>query len=341
MAQTESALIPLVAEQDKALLKHAEVAKKRDEAQKAVSDAQAGIVARRDTAKALAEAAGRAQDVVKELPKEKDLADAARIFANRSMAAAAELVALEKASVEKSAALKKAVEELAAAAKSVEAARAKVQPVRESVRRKEQIVLDLRQKMAESRVAAEEHQKRLRLLEAYARYKSLQEQAAATSRAVVARRDALVAAKTHSADHASALRIRQDEAKAADHGVASPREKARTEAQSALERHQKIAMSVNAALAATEAARQQLPGDTTLSEAAQKLKAKSDELQSGTPESDSSDRCRLGGPPQGRRRTQLGEPGARRRRATRRPVATTPSPPLRPPCRPRNRAAMP
>ena len=280
--KTESALIPLVAEQDKALLKHSEVTKKRDEAQKAASDARSGIVARRDAAKALAEAASRTQDVVKKLPKEKDLADAARIFVNRSLAAAAELVALEKASVEKAAAFKKAVEELAAAAKSVEAVRARIQPVRESVRRKEKIVLDFRQKMAESRVAAEEHQKRLWLHEAYARFKSLQEQAAATNRAVVDRRNALNAAKAHSADHASALRIRQDDAKAADL-ARSNAEKALTEAQSALQRHQKIAMSVDAAVVAVEAARQQLPGDTTLSEAAQKLKAKSDELQSGRP----------------------------------------------------------
>jgi uncharacterized protein DUF1549/uncharacterized protein DUF1553 len=209
--KTESALIPLVAEQDKALLKHTEVTKKRDEARKAAADAQAGIVARRDAAKALAEAAGRAQDVVKKLPNEKDLADAARIFVNRSLAAAAELVALEKASVEKSAALEKVVAELAAAAKSVEAARDKLQPVRESVRRKEEIVLDLRRRMAESRVAAEDHQKRLRLHEAYARYKSLHEQAEAINRAVVARRGAPVAAKGQSADRASDLRARQEE----------------------------------------------------------------------------------------------------------------------------------
>jgi hypothetical protein len=42
-------------------------------------------------------------------------------------------------------------------------------------------------------------------------------------------------------------------------------------------------MSVDAALAATEAAREQLPGDTTLAEAVQKIKAKSDELRSVLP----------------------------------------------------------
>jgi predicted nucleic acid-binding Zn-ribbon protein len=280
--KTESALIPLVAEQDKALLKHAELMKKRDDVQKAVGDAQAGIAAPRETAKALADVAGRAQDVVKKLPKEKDLADAARIFANRSAAAAAELTSLEKAAAEKAVALKKAVEELDAAAKSVEAVRARVLPVRESVRRKEQIVLDLRQKMAESRVAAEEHQKRLRLHEAYARFKSLQEQVEAASRAVVARRNELAFAEARSADLAPALRVRQDEVKAADLARIGA-EKARSEAQAALDRHQKIVMSVDAALAATEAARGQLPGDATLSDAARKLKGKSDELRSGLP----------------------------------------------------------
>ncbi|MGP0064250.1 MAG: DUF1549 domain-containing protein [Isosphaeraceae bacterium] len=280
--KTESALIPLVAEQDKALLKHTEVMKKKDDAQKAAGDAQAGVVARRETAKALAEAAGKAQDVVKKLPKEKDLADAARIFVNRSTAAAAELAASEKASAEKAVALKKATEGLDAAARSVEAVRARVQPVRESVRTKEKIVLDLRQKMAESRVAAEDHQKCLRLHETYARFKSLQEQVAATQRNVVARRNDLAVAKTRSADHAPVLRTRQDEVKAADISRISA-EKSRAQAQSAMERHQKIATSVEAALVATEAARQQLPADTTLSEASQKLKAKSDELKSGLP----------------------------------------------------------
>jgi hypothetical protein len=78
------------------------------------------------------------------------------------------------------------------------------------------------------------------------------------------------------------LRVRQDEAKAANLARIGA-EKGRTEAQSALDRHQKIVMSVDAALAATEAARGQLPGDAMLSEAAGKLKGKADELRSGLP----------------------------------------------------------
>ena len=53
----------------------------------------------------------RAQDVVKKLPKDKELVDAAAIFTKRHAAATAELAALEKADVAKKAALKKAAEE--------------------------------------------------------------------------------------------------------------------------------------------------------------------------------------------------------------------------------------
>ena len=107
------------------LAKHAAAAKKEEAARTALAAAEAAVAARRETAKALADAAGRAQEVVKKLPKEKDLADAARVFANRSAAAATELAALEKASGEKAAALKKIGEERAAVDRIVEAARAK------------------------------------------------------------------------------------------------------------------------------------------------------------------------------------------------------------------------
>jgi hypothetical protein len=280
--QAEDTLIPLVAEHDKAVAQHSAASKKREDAQKAVSDVQARLAAGRETAKALAEAAGRAQEVVKKLPQEKALADAAQIFVNRSKAAATELVALEKAIVEKSAPLKKTDEELAAAAKSVEAARARALLVRESVRSKETIVLEARRKMAESRIAAEDHQQRIGLLEAYARRNSVQEQIAANQRAIVAGRDAVSQTKKQAAEYDKVLMPRQEEAKAGE-SARGAAEHAQTGAQSALGRHQEITRSVDAALAATEAARQLLPGDSTLSEAAQKLKAKSEELKSVLP----------------------------------------------------------
>ena len=139
-----------MAEQDKLCVKHAEAKTKKEAAQKAVADGETQIAASRDTAKALAEAVARAQDVVKKLPKDKELADAAATFTKRNAVAMAQLTSLEKAAVEKTAALKKTTEEVVAAAKAVEAARAKVQPVRASVRQKEKTVLAAREKMAEA-----------------------------------------------------------------------------------------------------------------------------------------------------------------------------------------------
>ena len=244
--QTEETLVPLLAEGDKATIKHAESEKKHEAAQKALTDAQTQLTAKRDTAKALAEAAGRTQEVVKNLPKDKELVDAAATFTKRSAAASAELAAIEKAVPEKTAALKKAVDELTAAAGSVLTARAKVSPVREVVRLKENITLQARRRMAETRSLAEDHQKRVKLLETFALYQNLQQQVADSDRANVAIRNALTEAKKH---------------------------------QAALELHEQIATSVQTASTATAAARQLLPADLALSQAAQKLSDKGVELK--------------------------------------------------------------
>ena len=58
--QVEESLVPLLAEQDKATVKHAESEKTKDAAHKALADAESQIATKRDTAKVLAEAAGRA-----------------------------------------------------------------------------------------------------------------------------------------------------------------------------------------------------------------------------------------------------------------------------------------
>ncbi len=208
----EESLVPLVAEKDKLTVKYAEAVKKDEAARKAVADGESQIAARRDTAQALAEATARAQDVVKKLPKDKELVDAAATFTRRHAAATAELAALEKAAVASKDARKKAGDLVIAAASAIEAARTKIQPVRESVRSQEQLVLAARKKMADSRSAAEDNQKRLKLLEAFAHYKSTQEQAAASDRAVVQRRDALMAAGKTAGELETVLKQRQTEA---------------------------------------------------------------------------------------------------------------------------------
>ena len=121
------------------MVKHDATAKKEEAARTALAAAETAAAARRETARALADVAGRAQELARKLPKEKELADAARVFVNRSAAAATELAALEKVSGENGVALKIIGEERAAVDHTVETARARVRQVRESVRREEAV----------------------------------------------------------------------------------------------------------------------------------------------------------------------------------------------------------
>jgi hypothetical protein len=273
----EFTLVPLAAEHDKAILKHTEATKKHAEAQKAVSELNAKIAACRETAPALAEIAERAGAVAAKLPKEKGLADAVRTFVNRSKAAAAELKTLEKARSDKSALLEKGSEEVASATKSVAAIRTKVEPVRDSVRQKEKLVQETRRRMAQGRISVEEHQKRIAFVEAHALYQSLREQAVAIDRALVARRDALAIETKDCVAVAAIIERDQVAAHAADRARRAA-ERTLIDARTTLFRHQKAAVSVSSALAATEAAQQHLPADSKLREAISKLKASSDEL---------------------------------------------------------------
>ncbi len=278
----EESLVPLVAEEGKAASKHGESQQKRDAAQKAATDVHSQFAAKRDTAKALVQAASLAQVVVKKLPKDTELIGAATTFSKRSAAVASELAALEKTIAEKTATLKKADDDVTAAAQAVLAARAKVVPVRESVRQQDRIVLESRRKMAETRLAAEDNQKRLAVLEAFARYMALQNEVAASDRALIALRQSLAGFMKRPAEIGSELGKKEAEAKAADLARVAI-EKTRGEARAALKQHQRIVASVEAALNATEAARQLLPDDRALSHAADKIKEKVDELRTVGP----------------------------------------------------------
>lgn len=277
----ETLLVPAAAEHDQALATHAGAAKKQAEAQKAVDDILAQIKAREDVGKTLAEAAAKAQEAAKKLPAEKDLAAAAQKFVDRSTAIVAEVAALKKTSADKAPALAKAGEEVAAAAKPVEAARAKMLPLREAVRRQEQVVLAARGKAAESRVALERHKKRQDLLEAFVHRDTLGAQVAVADRAVVTSREAVAQARKQAEEYSPVLGQHQAAVKGADQARLGL-EKAKGEAQAALDRQQKLVASVVAALTATDAARQELPDDPALTEAAAKLKAKADELRSAS-----------------------------------------------------------
>ena len=139
--------------------------------------------------------------------------------------------------------------------------------------------------MAESRVALEDHQKRVgvaRSVRPMARRAT--SKLAANQRAVVAPPDC--ARRGREARRPSTRRScepRQDASEGGRAARGSPRTRPGPTPRRPWNATRRSPTSVDAALAATEAAQQLLPGDATLSEAAQKLKAKSDELQIARP----------------------------------------------------------
>ena len=274
----ETTLVPVAAEQVQALAKHAEMSTKQAAAQKGVDDNLAKIRASEEVAKSLTEAAAKTQEAVKKLPNEKDLAAASQKFVDRATAITAELAALQTQNATLAAALKKATEEVAPTVALVEAARAKALPLRGVVRAKEQVVVAARVTMAESRVTLERHKKRLRLLEADVHRDALDGQAKASIKAAEARRAALAQSQKSVNDHAGVLAKRTEESKAADQARLTS-ETAVKVAQAALEKHQKIEKSIVEAFNATNTARELLPDDPTLTDAAQKLKTKADEFR--------------------------------------------------------------
>ena len=156
----------------------------------------------------------------------------------------------------------------------------------------------------------------------------------------MARRAALDEARKQSASHATALKLRQDEARAGElaRGVA---EKARADSQAALERHGKSRPASIRPSRRPKPSQQQLPDDPNLSEAAQKLKAKSSELQSVLPGLGERIEAAAVILRQAERETRLGEPGPQgvERRDDARRRVPSPRPGLR--SLPRNRAGMP
>jgi chromosome segregation ATPase len=268
----------LVSDEEKAVAKHAAATKQEEAANAALAAAEAAVATGRDTTKALAEVTGRTQEIVKKLPKEKDLADAARVFANRSAAAATALVALEKASSEKAAALKKTSEERAAVAGTVQAARTRLREVRDSVRRVEAIALEARRNLAGIRSNLENHQRRIAAMEAYSRWHGLRRRIDANRRETEALQPALAEAERRSAALADVVSAREAGAKTAESARLAA-DKVRADAELALGHERKTAASLDAAVAATQGALALLPGDAALIEAAAKLKGKSDTLR--------------------------------------------------------------
>lgn len=278
--EAENALIPVANEELQTVAKLNEAIKKRDDAQKAADDAAAALNARRSAAKTLAEAVAKAQEASKSLGQEKELVAAAKVFSDRAEALTKEIAGLEKTSADKAAAVKPTEEPVAAAAKVVEAARAKVAPVRAGVRGKEAAANEARRVSEDRRLAFEQHQKQVLMLESVVRLRGAENASAEARRSLAAAKEAVPAAERAATEYVATVGPKETALKTAE-AAAQERVKPRDEARAAVDRERKVFASVETAANAAEAARVQLPGDPTLTEAAAKLKTRTEELRSG------------------------------------------------------------
>ena len=135
--------------------------------------------------------------------------------------------------------------------KIVEAARARIRQVRESVRREEAVVLEARRKLAERRATLENHQRRLGRTEAYARWHGLRRPIDAQSSRGGSPHRPSPRPRSDAAEQAAVVTNAGGRGESAGRPGADRRPRAAADAEAALERHQKAATSVDAALAAT------------------------------------------------------------------------------------------
>jgi hypothetical protein len=131
-AAAEAALIPVAAESDTLKNAYADALKKRDEAQKAVSDAEAAVAARSKAIDALQQAVSHGR-VAAEIGSDKELAQTIAGLETRVQQITAELPALQKATEEKRTAVTPLAEALAAARVPLETSLHKLHPVKQAI----------------------------------------------------------------------------------------------------------------------------------------------------------------------------------------------------------------
>jgi hypothetical protein len=273
----EAALLPVVAEVDQVRAKYNEVLKKVDDAQKAVSDAQAQATTKQGIAQTVTDASTKAQEAVAKLPQDQELTAAAQKFAERAKQLADEVAALLKGVEEKTAALQAPMGELEAARPGMNEALQKVPPVRDVVKQKEQAMLAAREQMSAAALSLAAHDRRLEAAKLLACVKTLDDQAIAATQAIPVKQEELEAARNQVTEYTAVVSQHQTELAAAEQAQAAGGETlAKIQQEHALQAE--TAKAVADAFTSADAARQKLPDDATLKDAAEKLKAKFDEL---------------------------------------------------------------
>jgi hypothetical protein len=153
----------------------------------------------------------------------------------------------------------------------------KVPAVRDVVKQKEQAMLGAREQMSAAALALAAHDRRLEAAKLLASVKTFDDQAIAAAQAIPVKQEELEAARNQVTEYTAVVSQHQTELAASEQAQAAGGEAlAKIQQEHALQAE--TAKAVADAFTSADAARQKLPDDATLKDAAEKLKAKSDDL---------------------------------------------------------------
>ncbi|MCI0332510.1 MAG: DUF1549 domain-containing protein [Planctomycetes bacterium] len=270
--ETEAAMLPVAAEFDAARAKYTEAKTNHDAALKAAADATAAMQAKQALATPVQTAAGAAQEAAKTVPEDKALADAAPKISAKAEQLAAEITVLAKTVEEKTAATKPTADALAAAKPAVEAAHAKVAPLIAAVRQAEQPMLDARRKASADLEALAALDRRVETAKRIAKLPDVNNVVVVANQAATAKQAELTATEKQLAEFALVVAEHEQKVKTASDAmtaVTAARDTSRAEH----EKRTQLADALTAAFTSIDAARQKLPDDPPIVEAALKLQA--------------------------------------------------------------------
>jgi hypothetical protein len=269
---------PVLAELDQATAAGSESAAKFDEANRQFTATQAQVAAKTAVAQTLADAIAKTQEVAQALPEDQELAAAAQKFVERQQQLSAEVGTLAAEAEAKKRAVAEAQQSVAATRQAIDAVRVKFAPLAAELKQKDQAAAAARVVLNDQAALANRMEQALATLQKLADLRPLQDRIdAARAQATTAETAATAAASAVEAQRRTIAAGEQ--ARVAAAAQAEVATAATAAAQAEHERWAQLIANVTAAIAQTDAARQQLPDDAQLQQASDALNAKLADLQ--------------------------------------------------------------
>ncbi|MCA8998082.1 MAG: DUF1549 domain-containing protein [Planctomycetaceae bacterium] len=282
--QASAEMFPVAGEVDTARNQYVEAKKKVDEAAKALADAQIAQQSKQDVANTVAAALTAAQAAVQAISEDKELAEAAQKFANKSDQLNAEVATLAKTVEEKQTALVGPTEAMSAQRSIVEGHVETLRPLTGAMIQTEATMVAARRQAARDQQTLDAIEEQVKTLRVIIQISELDQSVSVAQQALTAKSNELATLNAQLAEYASVVDTSEIDLKSAteERSVAST---AATRARMEHEKQSRGANSIATALASAEIARQQFPEDAVLGDVVAKLTERNGTAQAKVSES--------------------------------------------------------